>query len=645
MFALQSVKKRFGGQVVLDEASWAPSHRGVIGLVGPNGAGKTTLLRILIGEEDIDGGQVSMPSSTTLGYLPQELDQAEAQGSIFDVLLEGRRDLLDLEERMEELRSAIEMDQGSLSDVAEHSAILERLEREGGYVFRAQARQIAAGLGFSEEDLERPIGTFSGGWRMRALLGRLLLQRPDVLLLDEPTNHLDTESLEWLESFLGRYEGLIVVVSHDRWFLNRMAVGIVELQGGKLTSYPGNYDAYRERKAEEIERLTAAAERQEREIQRIQEFIERFRYKATKARQAQSRLRSLEKIERIEVPTDEARDFVFRFPQPPRGPKIVAEMRGVAKRFGDVEVWRSLDFMLTRGEKVALMGPNGAGKTTLLKILAGVLPHDAGDVRIGENVEVGYFAQHAVEQLNPAHTVLEEMMRAADVDTSARVRTLLGTFGFSGDDVEKRVSVLSGGEKNRLALAKMMLAPAGLLLLDEPTNHLDIESRQVLEFALQDFDGTFVVVSHDRYFVNEVARRIVHLENGTATDYLGDYEYYLYKRGTEAETAAAEQPDLEKDTVSKKDARRAAADLRARKREATAALRKQVAALEARVAELEEGIAEAESRLADPSIYADEATAREWSTKYKSWTAELETTMEEWESKSAEMEEAERQVN
>ena len=644
MFSLQSVAKSFGGQVILGAADWQPPVRGVTGLVGPNGAGKTTLLRILCGIDEADSGSIAIPRGCTIGYLPQELAANDASGSALDVILEGRDDLLMVERDLEVAQR--KMEEGDHAAMHEHARLLDIYEQQGGWAFRARARQIASGLGFADDVLDRPIGTFSGGWQMRALLGRLLFRKPDVLLLDEPTNHLDTESLEWLEDFLARYEGLVVVVSHDRWFLNRVATSIVELQAGALTTYPGNWDAYRERKALLLEQRAAAQSRQDREIARIQDFIERFRYKASKATQVQSRVKALEKIDRIDVPTDELRDIQFRFPQPPRGPRVVANMVDVGKRYGAVEVWKSLNFQVTRKDKVALMGPNGAGKTTLLKILAGILEYDGGEVMLGPGVEVAYFAQHAVERLDPNRTVFAEMMDAADHDMAPRVRSILGAFGFSGDDHAKVVKVLSGGEKNRLALAKMMLQPAGLLLLDEPTNHLDVASRQVLEFALNDYDGAYVIVSHDRYFVNEVAQRVVHLEDGSATEYLGDYVYYRWKR---AEIDASAQLQREREAPSapansKKDARRAAATLRDEKRRATGKLRVRLNELEARIQTLEEEQRLAEARLQDPSLYDDEKDALKWNQRYRDTSAALEATMDEWTIVGDEIEQIEREM-
>ncbi len=639
MFTLHSVEKRFGGQVVLDAASWAPPHTGLVGLVGPNGAGKTTLLRILMGEEELDGGRVAVPGGVTMGYLAQELAEADARGSVMDVLLAGRGDLLQLEERIDDVRRAI--DGGDSSRVHEFAELQEDFERGGGYTFRAEARQIGTGLGFGADELQRPIQTFSGGWRMRAQLGKLLVRRPDVLLLDEPTNHLDTESLEWLESFIGRYEGLVVVVSHDRYFLNRMATGIAELQAGTITAYPGNWDAYRERKAEETERLAAAASRQAKEAERIRDFIERFRYKATKAKQVQSRVKALEKMESIEVPEDQVRAVEFRFPQPPRAPDIVARLEGVAKSYGPVEVWKGLDLTITRGDKIALMGPNGAGKTTLLKALADELAIDAGELYVAERVAVGYFAQHAVEQLDEQATIYQELVRSADLEVSKRVRSILGAFGFSGDEVDKPIGVLSGGEKNRVALAKMMLAPAGLLLLDEPTNHLDVASRQVLEYALRDFEGTYVVVSHDRYFVNEVAEKVVHLEDGRATVYLGDYDYYRWKRQEAEERNAPTAVETGPSGGSRKEARRAAAEERTRRKAATRELRAAVTAAEALVEKWEAAVAEAEKALLDPAVHADPDALRRWSKQHSDGGKELEAALERWEAASGDLEELE----
>jgi ATP-binding cassette subfamily F protein 3 len=523
---LENISKGYGGQDLFRDLTWTIAGGERIGLVGSNGAGKTTLCRILAGAEEPDDGRVSRARSTTVGYLPQEVT-VSGDLSVLAEALSGFDEVWQLEREMETVAG------GLASAPADHDALTarygdlqHRFEALGGYHLETQAKTILGGLGFRPDDVHRPVTEFSGGWRMRAALARLLLLRPSLLLLDEPTNHLDLESLGWLESFLADYDGTVVVVSHDRYFLNRMVTSIADLGAAGLTVYPGDYDDYLVEREARRELLEAQARNQAKRIAEIERFIERFRYKATKARQVQSRIKMLDRIERIEVGR-EARHIRLAFPQPPRTGRRVATLRGIRKAYGDNVVYRGADFEVERGEKVALVGVNGAGKSTLLKMLAGALAPDAGERILGTHVHVHYYAQHQLDALDPARTMLEELESVAPELGQTRLRTILGAFLFSGDAVEKRVSVLSGGEKARVALGKMLVRPAALLCLDEPTNHLDLASREVLEEALAAFPATIVFISHDRYFINRIATRVVHVDRGTLTDYLGGYDDYL----------------------------------------------------------------------------------------------------------------------
>ena len=526
MIQLESIGKTYGGQALFRELSWTITSGERIGLVGPNGAGKTTLCRILAGLEEPDEGRMSRVRGATVGYLPQEV-AVSGERSVLGEALSGYEEVWQLEREMEEIAAALAAAPAE-ADVltARYGDLQHRFEARGGYRLETEAKAILGGLGFRADEVARPLVEFSGGWRMRAALARLLLLRPSLLLLDEPTNHLDLESLGWLESFLADYDGTVVVVSHDRYFLNRMVTSIADLGAGGLTVYPGTYDDFLVEREARRELLEAQARNQAKRIAEIERFIERFRYKATKARQVQSRLKMLRRIDRIEVDRD-ARNIRLAFPHPPRTGRRVASLRGVAKAYGDVVVYRGVDFEVERGEKVALVGVNGAGKSTLLKMLAGALALDAGERTLGAHVAVHYYAQHQLDALDPSRTVLEELENVAPDLGYTRLRTLLGAFLFSGDAVEKKISVLSGGEKARVALAKMLVRPAALLCLDEPTNHLDLASREVLEQALAAFPGTIVFISHDRYFINRIATRIVQVERGTLTSYLGSYDDYL----------------------------------------------------------------------------------------------------------------------
>jgi ATP-binding cassette subfamily F protein 3 len=517
---LESVSKSYGGQDIFRGLTWTITGGERIGLVGPNGAGKTTLCRILAGVEEPDEGRMSRARATTVGYLPQEVAVSGDQ-SVLGEALSGFADVWELEREMERVGAALS------ESGAEHDALTERygdlqhrFEALGGYRLETEAKTILGGLGFRPSEITRPLTEFSGGWRMRAALARLLLLRPSLLLLDEPTNHLDLESLGWLESFLAGYDGTVVVVSHDRYFLNRMVTSIADLSPGGLVTYPGDYDDFLVERDARRELLEAQARNQAKRIAEIERFIERFRYQATKARQVQSRIKMLDRVERIEIGAA-ARHMRLVFPQPPRTGRRVATMTGIAKAYGDNVVYRGVDFEVERGEKVAFVGVNGAGKSTLLKMLAGTLASDAGDRTLGTHVEVHYYAQHQLDALDPARTILEELEAVAPMLGHTRVRTILGAFLFSGDAVEKRISVLSGGEKARVALAKMLVRPAALLCLDEPTNHLDLTSREILEEALIAFPGTIVFISHDRYFINRIANRVVRVDRGALTTYVG----------------------------------------------------------------------------------------------------------------------------
>jgi ATP-binding cassette subfamily F protein 3 len=540
---LGGVSKRYGGQIVLADVTWAVPDGARVGLTGPNGAGKSTLLRILAGEIEPDAGVVALPRGARVGHLPQHVLGARGV-SVRSHALAAFADLHALEERREALEHELATVPPENREYPElmdrYVAVCEEWDHRGRYDTEAEADAVLGGLGFHPEDLERDCGALSGGWQMRVALAQLLLRRPDVLLLDEPTNYLDLEARTWLEGFLAAYPGTIIMVAHDRYFLDVTVDHIAEVLHGRVTDYPMNYSRYLAERETRLEQARAAYENQKAEIERVEAFIHRFRYQASKAALVQSRIKQLEKIERLPPPDGHERTLKVRLPEAPRSGRVVLELKGAEKRYGTTRVYEGVDVLVERGQRIALVGPNGAGKTTLLRLLAGVLPLDAGERRVGHNVRTAYFAQDLAEMLAPERTVLEEMMSVASVETAPHVRALLGAFLFSGDAVEKRVGVLSGGERSRLALAKLLLEPASCLLLDEPTNHLDLTAKEVLLDALRAYGGTLVIVAHDRYLLDQVPTQVIEVGGGRAVRYLGNYEDYLRaKAAHEARVASA----------------------------------------------------------------------------------------------------------
>ncbi len=648
MIQVEGVSKSYGGQALFRELAWRIPDGERIGLVGPNGAGKTTLCRLLAGAEEPDAGRITRPRDATVGYLPQEVAGSVA-GSVLAEALSAFEDVWRLEREMEQVGEALAAappgPEGE-SLTARYGDLQHRFEAAGGYRLETEARAILDGLGFRAGDLARPLAEFSGGWRMRAALARLLLLRPSLLLLDEPTNHLDIESLEWLERFLADYDGTVVLVSHDRYFLNRMTTSIAELGPSGVTVYEGDYDDYLVQREARRELAEARARNQAKRIAEIERFVERFRYQATKARQVQSRVKMLARMERVKVER-EGRHIRFAFPAPPRTGRRVAALVGARKAYGDNVVYAGVDVAIERGERVALVGPNGAGKSTLLRMLAGVLPLDAGERVLGAHVAVHYYAQHQLDALTPSLTVLEELERAAPELGQTRLRTILGTFLFSGDAVEKRIAVLSGGEKARVALAKMLVRPAAFLCLDEPTNHLDLASREVLEEALAGFQGTIVFISHDRYFINRIATKIVEVGGGALLPHLGSYDDYLAAKAADAEAGARPAADAAPRRAPERAGQRVVAAPEARPgpvargggrgTKAVRDLRRRLDGVERQIHALEARLAEIGAALADPALYADGERARAVTAERKSAEEQVVWLMREWEALSTEL--------
>ena len=559
MIQLSSAGKRYGHKLLFEDADWLITPESRVGLVGANGTGKSTVMKILAGMESLDYGSLSRTKGISTGYLPQ--DGLTMTGrTVFAECMSVFDELHAMEKEMEALtRSMSELDHEGqeYSNVADR---YQKLEHEfvarDGYTLEAQVGQVLTGLGFRREDWARQTEEFSGGWQMRIALAKLLLQKPNLLLLDEPTNHLDLEARNWLEEYLTTYPYAFVLISHDRYFLDITVDRIVEIWNKQIHLYAGNYDQYLAAKSARKEQLESAYKTQRDRIEQLEVFINRFRYTATKAKQVQSRIKELEKIERIEIPEEE-KTVHFSFPQPKPSGRIVAEFANVAKSYGERgisehKVFDKVNFIIERGERIALVGVNGAGKSTLIKLLAGQEPLTAGEYKLGHNVEPDYFAQDQYKELDPEARILDDLGELSPASTQTQLRSLLGCFLFSGDDVFKRIGVLSGGERNRYALLKMLLHPANFLLLDEPTNHLDLRAKDVLLEALMQYAGTVVFVSHDRYFIDGLATRVFEIGDGKVEIYPGNYEDYLWrKQGRAAAVEAAEQsPSLAPSSLS-----------------------------------------------------------------------------------------------
>jgi ATP-binding cassette, subfamily F, member 3 len=698
MIHIENLTKRYGDRILFEDVSWHVKKRDRIGLSGPNGSGKSTLLRMLAGLEEVDSGQIRMASDTTIGYLPQDGIVHKGR-TVYDEVIQAFDELLRLRDEQHHIEEQLtkDNDEADLTRMLERYAdVQERFKHLGGWEMDSSIADVLKGLGFTASDQTRLCEEFSGGWQMRIALAKLLLARPNLLLMDEPTNHLDLPARNWLEEYMAEYPGSVILVSHDRYFLDATVKRITEVGLKTLTDYHGNYSKYVVEHAAAMERLLESHRRQSEEIEKVQAFISKFRYTATKARQVQSRIKMLDKVERIEIPP-ERKKIRFVFPDAPKPGRVVLELHGVRKAFGQHVVLKHVDLMVERGDRIALVGPNGAGKSTLMRILSGVDQPDAGERVEGHRVVTDYFAQDQAAVLNPTRTIYEEMSSGSPLTMVPRIRTILGGFLFSGDDVTKKVAVLSGGERNRVALAKMLLNPSNLLLLDEPTNHLDLDSKEVLLEALADYGGTLIFVSHDRYFVDNLATKVVEVGGGEAPVYPGGYEDFLYwKKQREAGLAAAlpiaarkveREDDRHEDmrTAERADARAAAAPavpartsapvskptikksaaaptqpaaatgatadpMKPRLRPSGAPvdrhtieregkkMKARVADLEKRVAEKEQTVKEIEARMSQPGFYDDRAQAEAIVKQRETLMWEVGDLMGQWEALQSELE-------
>ncbi len=635
MLQLKGIDKYFADRRIFSAIDWHIRPTDRIGLCGENGAGKSTLLKLLAGLIESDGGVLQIAKGTTFGYLPQ--DGLTHLGS--SLFVETQSALADLQQMESELRQLEKKLSGTAEafELERYAELQQLFEQRGGYRMESEVGRVLHGLGFSAEDFDKPCETFSGGWQMRIALAKLLLQKPNLLLLDEPTNHLDLPARDWLEDYLLNYPYAMVLVSHDRIFLDKVVSKIVEIWNGDLSLYPGNYSRYIQVRDERIVALKAAKQQQDEEISRIEGFISRFRYQANKASQVQSRVKQLEKIERISLPP-QRKKIAFTFPVPPKGGRFAVHLNRASQHYGDLKVLQHVDVLIEQGERVALVGPNGAGKSTLMRLLAGVEEPVSGERVEGHNLLQAYFAQNQADELNAGRDVYAEIMADSPVAMVPRLRNILGAFLFSGDDIEKSVKVLSGGERNRLALAKLLLRPANLLLLDEPTNHLDLQSKQILLDSLQKYQGTIVFVSHDRYFVDALATRVLDVGDGQVESYIGNYEDFLRTRqssGDSSHSTHRVEQHVEKVSAAEpsddKQARIQAHSARKDQQRREQRQRKELTKVETRIETLEEQLAGLEQRMAEPEIYQDQEQWRQVSADHASLRGQLDKLYLQWE--------------
>ena len=644
MIQLSDLSKSFGDRTLLDHVTWQISDGDRVGLCGPNGAGKTTLLKMLAGIDEPDNGAIVKPADLTIGYLPQDgLTHAgrtvfEEASSAFQPLLDMKAEMHDIEHRLGD--ASVPQDEHDAM-LARYSELQDRFRLSEGYSMDLRIATVLRGLGFGPDDAQRPAETFSGGWQMRIALAKLLLGRPNLLLLDEPTNHLDLEARNWLEEYLGAYPFAVILVSHDRYFLDAVVTRITDLHLRKLQDYVGNYSKYVVQRDAMLERLRQAKKEQDEEVARVKMFIDRFRYQATKAAQVQSRIKLLEKVVPIEVPPERKR-IHFTFPACRKSGRTVLELKHVRKAYDPLTVFKNLSLHIERGDRIALVGPNGSGKSTLMRMLSAEEAPDSGTRTVGHEVVAEYFAQDEAARLNPTLTVYETLETGSPTDMVPAIRNILGGFLFSGDDIYKKAGVLSGGERTRLAVARMLLRPSNTLLLDEPTNHLDLDSKDVLLDALEDYGGTLIFVSHDRYFVERLATKIIEVGHGEAVVYPGTYAEFLWSKEHQGEPAKLQAPSskirapkakkLEPPTdPSSRDERKRADAERKKRQRAVDALQRRIADLESRIAEREAQVKELEATMAAPGFYENLQAAKPVTDRHQALMWEVGDLIAQWE--------------
>ena len=633
MLHLKNINLSFGERVLFRELDWVMPVKRRAALIGPNGAGKTTLLKIITKELQPDDGIIIKPANYQIGYLPQEEIEFDAESVLFGAM-QGLPELLRLEQEIEHLRRVISSNTDDSMALEKLGSLEHEFEMAGGYKMEGAAKSVLSGLGFKTADFHRNIEELSGGWRMRVYLARLLLQNPDLLLLDEPTNHLDLASLEWLEQYLTTFEGSVVIVSHDRFFIDRIAQEIYELDGTGLTKYVGNYHQYEQQKEHNRELLQKKSERQAKEIQRQQVFIDRFRYKNTKATQVQSRIKQLEKMERIDAPNVTAGNLTISLRTSTQSYKDVLHLKNVAFRYDREWIFKDVEFSVYRGDKLALVGENGAGKTTLTRLITGQLEPQRGEMKIGERVSIGYYAQHQVDALNYSKSVYEEIESTVAAEQIPNIRNILGLFGFHGDQVYKPISVLSGGEKARVSLTKILLSPVNLLIMDEPTNHLDIRSKEALEQALAVYDGTLILISHDRYFLDRIVNRVIEMKDKTLKQFQGNYSDYLSRKEKETTIVINKANGKLNDSRMKKREQAAARQaISQRRKELTLSIQHS----EKEIHDLEQQKQILEQKFSDPDFYKSGDKAAAEMARYQDLKAQIEHEYQAWEEAQLEL--------
>lgn len=649
MIDLSRISLQFNGKYLFQEINFKINSGDKISLVGANGTGKSSLLKIICGNLQPESGKVLKQKDISVGYLPQD-NVTHSGKTLLDEAKSALTDIITLQQKEAEITSRLaeESLQPEIHEDLIHrlGEVHHRLEELGSYSAESRVEKILTGLGFDESDFDKLTNHFSGGWQMRIALAKILISQNDILLLDEPTNHLDFDSLEWLINFLRTYKGALLIVSHDKHFVNEVTNKTLEIFLGRFNVFNGDYDAYFKFKSERDSQLESQYLQQQKKIKETEKFIERFRYKATKAKQVQSRLKQLEKVQLIELP-DNKDDIYIKFPQPPSSGKINIELRSISKSFGEKKLFHGLDFTLARGEKIAFVGPNGAGKTTLAKIIAGVIDFDGGERVVGHNTLISYYAQDVADNLDPERDIIESVDGIAENKTIGQLRSLLGSFLFSGDDVFKKVGVLSGGEKSRVALAKILLTKANLIILDEPTNHLDISSKEILQQALVDFQGSLVLVSHDVDFLRPVVNKVVDIRKGILKIYDDGIDYYLSKRleQIEASGQTASEKKNAAENATRKDQKRLEAELRQKRYQATKGLVRDIEKLEAEISSLEKAESDLERQLADESIYSDSARTRSVTIDYNKVKENLNYKLAEWARLSEELQKIEEQFS